>query len=211
MAAGAAASIDAVWKPVRVASLESDVAVPAAQTFISALVGGLVASLGGGMAGLHPLTPGLVGAAAVGAITWYVLLNEHRASLWELSGSPAQQSEDKDEQVKRQYKPEVRVEIVERDASSGGVKRMRWLDLPIDDENLPALARYLTRNGILSRRAVADFVRPEQYQELIDVLLNAGLARLRGNDPRAGVELTPSGRAMFRSVVEAGGGGGRTL
>jgi len=72
-------------RPGRSANLEADVVVPAAQAALSGVLGGsLAAWVLHEVAGWDTVRVWIVATALVTAVTWGLLLREHRRLLWEL-------------------------------------------------------------------------------------------------------------------------------
>ena len=193
------------YSPTRLARLESDVIVPALQAALVAAAVGLgagvcVLTLGGPIADLQGAElwtwAGRI-AGTTGALTWAYttvqLVIDHRRLLW------AAETTDADgHQVRaRDVAPVVRVEL-----SSNNGQQVRFIDLPISDAKLRAVAVAVLRNGrAFSRPALAGVLSQGDYHKLAAALVNRGLARdLPGNKR----ELTAAGRAVLRRVLGDG-------
>jgi hypothetical protein len=93
----------------------------------------------------------------------------------------------------------TRMELVDR---SRGI---RWVDVPLNDQELEELARaVLVRRLPLSRRQLSeDGVLPEEaYGDVLAAFLDGGLAELKGRTRNAGIRLTGSGRAFLRQYLD---------
>lgn len=190
-------------RPGRPASLESDVAVPIAQSVFTALVAGLGAlgvALAAGWA-----KPGLwavLGALVALVSSWLALLRQHRDLLWEIE-TLAGADLDRDGAIGVPLvDPEprtVRAEIIEDNG-----QRIRYVDVPLSDRELATLAAGVLQDGVtFSRRSLsdADLLEAERYSDVKDALLEGGLLRYRGDGPHAGVEVSPAGRAFLRQYL----------
>jgi hypothetical protein len=194
-------------RPVRDASLESDVAVPGLQAVITGVAVGLAGGTASAVFGWPKpwlIALGLVGGTT--ALTWLVLLRAHRDLLWEIErvigtdldrdgdvGKPDQRA------VVGEPEPRVtRVEITDRDN-----KRIRYVDLPLSDGEIERVARaVLVAKGSFSQRGLSDILSQEQYSETYDSMLEGGLLRYKGKSARAGVELTGAGRAFLEQYLD---------
>lgn len=176
-------------------SLESDVLVPLAQAGISGLVLGLLVGTVAALIGARQ--PVLIGAA-VGALVlagvWLLLLADRRQLLWTIERVTGRDL-DGDHAIGRPTRePPVTLELVDR-----ARRQMRYLELPLSDDQVAAIARRVLRpGGMFTRQALVGVVTNDVYQALIEKLLGAGLLRTRGGGVTTGVELTPSGRAWLR-------------
>jgi len=183
-------------QPSGKAELIGDVLVPMLQATVTGIVGAMV----GGLVGGH------LGAAAIGGavsfgLSWLVLLVDHRAALWAIE-TVAGQDIDGD-QVVGNPDPEpvstVRVELAQRHP---GGQRLRFVDLPIDDDKLSDVALAVLRNGSpFSRDGLSSVLSQTEYRRLSGAMVEAGLLHdLPGNRR----ELSASGRALLRRLVVVG-------
>ena len=190
-------------RPVREASLESDVAVPGLQALLSGLAAAVIT---GGVASWaawpKPWTLALVAGGAGVALSWLALLRDSRNLLWEvetLLGADL----DRDGSVGAPVKiaePEARTVRVE--VKSHGGKRIRFVDVPLSDGELTRLARATLRDGkTFSRRALTGVLEAEHYGELSAAMLKGGLLRYRGAGRKSGLELTGAGGAFLRQYL----------
>jgi hypothetical protein len=193
-------------KPQRSASLESDALVPAIQAGLSALV----ASIAGGAtsAVLDVWRPwpaaGVCGVGAL-AISWLVLLRDHRGLLWDIERvTGADLDGDGHVGQRIQVKPDVtRVEVTEHRRNQ---TRVRYCDVPLSDPELERLAAGVLQRGVsFSRRSLADaeILEAERYSDVKDAMMGGGLLRYRGNGKHSGLELSPAGRAFLRQYLRA--------
>jgi hypothetical protein len=140
---------------------------------------------------------GAVGGAGFLGLAWAVLLGEHRRLLWEIervSGADL----DGDGAVGVPEAKTTRVEVTER---TNGHTRMRFVDVPLSDAELEAVARaVLVQRERFSRRGLSGVLTQSQYADVYDAMLNGGLLRDR-SDGR-GVELSPSGRAFLGQYID---------
>ncbi len=189
-------------RPVRSAAVESDVVTPVLQSAISGLVIGVVASVVAVVASVpRPVLIGVGAGSGVLAVTWGVLLGEHRRLLWEVeriigadvdgdgvAGDPVTVESDLQPQV-------TRVEVDER---HNGSRRIRYVDVPLSDRELERLARaVLERRERFSRRGLSDLLSQSQYSAVYSAMLDGGLLFDTGN----GNELTAAGRAFLRQYL----------
>lgn len=188
-------------RPVRDPAVESDVITPGLQSLISGAVGGLLCGAGAGLVGWsRPVLIGAVGGAGFLGLAWAVLLGEHRRLLWEIervSGADL----DGDGAVGVPGVPEAKTTRVEVTERTNGHTRMRFVDVPLSDAELEAVARaVLVQRERFSRRGLSGVLTQSQYADVYDAMLNGGLLRDR-SDGR-GVELSPSGRAFLGQYID---------
>jgi hypothetical protein len=191
---------------VRDPAIESDVVTPVLQSIMSGAVGALVAGAGAVVAGVKtsPWAVAALGGAAVLGLAWYVLLREHRGLLWEVERITGADI-DGDGAVGTPGAPEstepreVRVEITERGRNRA---RMRFVDVPLSDQELESVARaVLVQREAFSQRGLGDILSQEQYRATYQAMLDGGLLRFKGKSARAGVELTGAGRAFLEQYL----------
>lgn len=181
--------------PARPPSLESDVAVPLAQSLATGfLLGGATGLAGVWLQAPDPLALG-VGVGVVATVgTWAMLLRQVRDLLWTVITTVSQERTEPE-------RPTVRVEV----AQEGG-RVVRYLDLPGDPDRLAVLARGVLAGRPLSEATWCGAGRPFSRGEFADLraeLLRAGLARWRNPQaPAQGVILTPAGRAVLRRLAQ---------
>ena len=179
-------------EPTRTAEIAGDVAVPLAQSGVTAIVGGLVGLLVAG-----PVA-GAVSTGLAFGVSWLVLLVDHRKALWSVEKITGVDLDgDGHAGDPNAHEPQrVRVEIVE---NNGRQARIQYLDLPLDLDKLTDVAHALLEEGAsLSRRSLSDVITQTEYNNLGPALVNAGLARdLPGNRR----ELTGAGRSMLRELI----------
>ena len=193
-------------RPARNANLESDVAAPGIQAAVSGLIagigrGGIAAALGAA----HPWAIGLgVGAGALG-VAWFVLLRDQRALLWEVETLTGADLDRNGVVGKPEQSPTVRVEIEERKPKGRG--SLSFVHLPCTPEQLETLARGALNGKPLSESAWTRKGRPfsrREFSKVRDELVERGLVRWVNPAAHAqGLELTLTGRAVFRRIVEA--------
>jgi hypothetical protein len=189
--------------PARDASIESDVAVPAAQSVITAL---LLGSGGGAFAAVAGAPRSLLIGVGVGAtaatISWLSLLSDHRRLLWTFE-TVTGQDVDGDGSIGQpdQHQEPVTVEIVKRERKNH--TSMHYVNLGLSEGELKRVANaLLVRREPLSRRGLEDVLESERYSKFLDALLKANLAYPKGKSLNAGVELSGPGRFFFRQYLE---------
>ena len=182
-------------RPARSGTLESDFVVPLAQSVVTGVLGAILTAVIAAVAGAS--RPAVVGAVVGGVVlagVWLLALSDRRRLLWEIE-RVSNLDLDRDGQTGPPVRPPVTtVELVDRKR-----KRIRYLDLPLDDQQLEELAREVLKpGGKFNRQSVARVMSNDVYQIVIERLLDGGLLRTRGEGVTTGVELTPSGRAWLR-------------
>jgi hypothetical protein len=147
-----------------------------------------------------PLVFAPVAALAVGLslFAWQVtrLLAERRDLLWRRERV---EGRDLDGDGIIGQPTTTRVEVV--DKRNG---RIRYLNLPLDDDALERLARAaMIKRVDWSRRNLADAgaLTEEAYSAVVGPMLAGGLLAYRGNGPTSGIELTATGRAFLRQYL----------
>jgi hypothetical protein len=192
---------------VRDPHVESDFVTPVLQSLFSGVTGGILTGALAEIAGWpKPLLIGLAGGAGVLGLTWFILLREHRDLLWEIERVTGADI-DRDGAVGEPHSVEAdieprstRVEITER---KPGHTRMRFVDVPLSDAELEAVARaVLVQREAFSQRGLGDILSQDQYRETYQALLDGGLLRYKGKNAQAGVELTGAGRAFLEQYLE---------
>ena len=183
-------------RPARPAAVGSDVVTPALQAFVSGLAAACVAIVPTVLLNLPWLVVPTAGGVAF-ALSWALLLTEHRRSLWEVE---TYQNDAPELPAAEPAKSTTRLAV-----TLGNVHRER--ELPLSPDALLRLARALAGGqrpfserelvsaNLLSGRA--------QYEQTRDALLNMAWLRWRNpNDRRQGVEWTAPGRAGLRALAE---------
>jgi hypothetical protein len=192
-------------RPVRDPAIESDVITPVLQALMSGAVGAILSGAGAVIADASkPVAFAALGGAGVLGLAWFTLLREHRGLLWEIERVTGADL-DRDGTVgapgaSQSTEPrEVRVEITERSRNRA---RMRFVDVPLSDSELEAVARaVLVQREAFSQRGLADILSQEQYGATYQAMLDGGLLRYKGKSARAGVELTGAGRAFLEQYL----------
>ena len=144
-------------------------------------------------------------SSAGAGLAWFVLIPRWHQLLWrveEIVGADL----DEDDQVGHPTRPRnIRVEIVEQGRQH---HRIRFVDLPptIEDSHLEQIAHAVMprpegEGRPFSRRSLQGIISPEQYRDLKEALLGAGLVTLAGRSERAGIVLTGAGRAFLRQFL----------
>ena len=191
-------------KPQRSATLESDAVVPLVQSLASAAVAAIAGGAASAVTGLWRPWPvsGVFGVGAL-ALSWLVLLREHRGLLWDVERITGADL-DGDGHAGRpiEVKPDtVRVEVLERER---GNTRVRYVDVPLSDPELERLAAGVLERGVnFSRRSLADaeILEAERYSDVKDAMMGGDLLRYRGKGKHSGLELSPAGRAFLRQYL----------
>jgi hypothetical protein len=192
-------------RPVRDASLESDVFTPSLQALISGVAGGVC--LGALAAIFHwdrPFVIGLASGTGVMGLTWFVLLREHRDLLWEverITGTDLDRDGAVGEPVAVDTEPEPRITRVEVTERKKG--RIRYVDVPLSDGELERMARaVLVAKESFSQRGLGNILSQDQYSETYQAMLDGGLLRYKGKSARSGVELTGAGKAFLEQYLD---------
>jgi len=190
-------------QPRRLATLESDLAVPVLQAVaigvaaglaigvLTLALGGWLADLRGGQlwawAGRLAGVTSAVGSS--GVLVWFVL--DTRAALHRIERVTGRDL-DRDGHVGTP--PTTRITIQDPDR-----KRTRFADLPLEDARLASVASEVLGNGASwSRRSLGSVLSQNEYEQLSSEMLRAGLLRELPGRRR---ELTGSGRALLRRLV----------
>ena len=176
--------------PARVGTLRSDLVLPLGQAIVTALVGTILGVILGGW------RLGVAAGGVMFAITWLLLLWDHRRAMWVVEYITGQDL-DRDGAIGKPEPQQVRVELVE-DHRGGG--RLRFLDLPITEAKLRDVARAVLGEGAnFSRRGLGEVMSQADYERLARAMIKAGLlVDLPGNNR----ELSAAGRALLRRVSE---------
>jgi hypothetical protein len=174
---------------------------------VQSLVSALVASIAGGVLSIvtgfwRPWPSAALSGVATLALSWLVLLRDHRGLLWDVERIIGADL-DRDGTIGPiEVKPDVtRVEITQHDRGS---TRVRYIDVPLSDPELEQLATGILQRGItFSRRSLSDagLLEPERYSDVQDAMLTGDLLRYRGRGKHSGLELTPAGRAFLRQYL----------
>ena len=92
----------------------------------------------------------------------------------------------------------TRVEIVE------SKKPNSQIDLPVKEEILCNIASaVLGKKRRFSRRGLApDVISECQFNKLLNIMLEEGLAQYRNDRPQSGIELTHKGKCMFQEFLD---------
>jgi len=192
---GAAMPAGASWErrqPSRTAELAGDVLVPAMQAIITGLVGAVVGGLVGGSPGA-----GLTSGAVVFGLAWLVLLLDHRNALWVIERVTGADLDGDQVVGKPEAPPPTTVRVELRERHNGG-QRLRWIDLPVGDDKLAAVAEAIQDGASFSRRGLSEVLTQGDYDKLSGAMLGAGLLHDVGNKRI----LSGSGRAMLRQITE---------
>jgi hypothetical protein len=186
-----------------VSSTEEQVLIPALQAVLLAgswaLLGAVVAIFVAIRAHIGLLTAlaasgGLFLALFALLVTNFI--SERRRLLWGLERL-TRVDLDQDGTIGPPDKQSVTVELVDR-----ARKSIRYVDLPLNDDELAVIARAVLAEGVeWSRRSLEAAGFRGDYSAILDPLLEAGLLAHRGRGKTAGVELTGSGRAFLRQYL----------
>ena len=193
--------------PGRLATLESDLAVPVGQALAVGLAVGLAAGVGALLLG--PAVAGLDGAALwtwaarlalfVAAVTLaiavVVFVGQARKALLGQLERWVGRDLDGDGQVGNVPAPHVKVTLV-----GPGKGQQRFIDLPVALDELRAVAVAVLRDGRpFSRAGLAGVVSQSHYARLAQAMIKRGLlVALPGNKRR----LSLAGRAVLARLLE---------
>jgi hypothetical protein len=190
-------------RPVRDATLESDVAAPALQALITGVTAG--ACIGAVAAVAQWQRPGAIGLAAgtgVLSLTWWALLRDHRRLLWEIervAGTDLNGDGHVGDPRHVDVHPEPRTTRVEITERRPGHTRMRFVDVPLSDRELERIAHAVfVQKENFSRRGLSDIISQEDYAATYNAMLEGGLIAHIGNSN----ELTAAGRNFLRQYLE---------
>lgn len=198
---GGDATTGASWqeyrRPARPASVSSDVIAPALQSLVIAAAASFVAILPAVAFDLSWLVVPTAGAFGF-ALSWALLLSEHRRSLWEVE---TYQRDPVDAPAAAEP-PRTTTRLA---VTLGNVHHER--ELPVEPDALLRLARALAGGqrpfserelvsaGLLSGRT--------QYEQTREALLKMGWLRWKNaNDRRAGLDWTAPGRAGLEALAD---------
>jgi len=126
------------------------------------------------------------------------LLVDHRNALWvieRVTGQDLDGDQVTGDPLQVSPPSTVRVELAEQ---HNGGQRLRWVDLPIGDDKLAAVAEAIQDGASFSRRGLSEVLTQGDYDKLSGAMLGAGLLHDVGNKRI----LSGSGRAMLRQITE---------
>lgn len=187
-------------EPARAASLASDVGVPALQALISGMVAALLVAVGVMAWGWSWAA---VGASGVGvlAITWALLLVDHRRLLWAVENLTSGDL-DGDGVVGNPEPARLVLEVKQETSERRGLD---FLHLDVDQAIFLTWARAALAGQSLAVAAWVGRGRPftrGQYEGMLAELERSGIVRLSdARNPQNGRELTGAGRAALRACV----------
>jgi len=187
-------------EPARAASVGSDVAVPALQALISGVVAGAVVLALCVAFGWALRIAGAV-ALAVLAITWLLLLVDHRRLLWAVENL-TRADLNRDGAIGQQEPARLVLEVKQSGADRRGLDFLhlaidqatflQWAAAALDGRSL-AVSSWVGRGRLFSR---------SQYDGMIAELERAGIVRpVDARNAQSGRELSPAGRAALRACV----------
>ena len=195
-----AAEPGATWqeykRPARAANVASDVATPALQSLVTGIAAAFVGVVLAFAFDLSWLAGPTAGALAF-ALSWWWLLRDGRAALWEVETFQR-------EPVTVPPPAEPAKATTRLAVTLGNVHHER--ELPIEPDVLLRLARSLAGGarafserelvgaGLLSGRA--------QYEQVRDALLAMNWLRWKSSDRRQGLDWTAPGRAGLRALAD---------
>lgn len=196
-----AAEPGATWqeyrRPARAANVSSDVATPALQSLVTGVAAAFVGVVLAFVFDLSWLAGPTAGALAF-ALSWWWLLRDGRAALWEVETFQREPATVPPPATAEPAKAATRLAV-----TLGNTHQER--DLPIEPDVLLRLARTcangarafsereLVGAGLLSGRA--------QYEQVRDVLLAMNWLRWKSSDRRQGLDWTTPGRAGLRALA----------
>ena len=181
-------------RPARAANVAADVATPALQSTVTALAASFVAIVPAVALDLSWLIVPTAGAVAF-ALSWWWLLRDGRAALWEVETFQREPEAATPEPAKATTRLAVTL---------GNSHHER--ELPIEPDMLLRLARALDNGarsfserelvgaGLLSGRT--------QYEQVRDTLVVMGWLRWKAADRRQGLDWTAPGRAGLRALAD---------
>lgn len=181
-------------RPARAANVAADVATPALQSLVTGVAAAFVAIVPAVVLDLSWLVVPTAGAFAF-ALSWWWLLRDARAALWEVETF---QREPVEPATVEPAKATTRLAV-----TLGNSHHER--ELPIEPDMLLRLARALDNGarsfserelvgaGLLSGRT--------QYEATRDALLAMGWLRWKASDRRQGLDWTAPGRAGLRALA----------
>lgn len=176
--------------PTREPTVQGDVAVPFLQAGVTGVVFGLTVGVISVAAG-GPWWVGVIGLGVVFMATWLWLLFDSRQLLRSVETIVGRDL-DGDGAIGT-----VRVETTDREA-----RQMRYVDLPVGDDVLKAVAvAVLKGQRPFSRRGLSGVVSEGDFNKLSGAMMEGGLARYRDGKPQSGMELTGSGRAVLQHYL----------
>jgi hypothetical protein len=197
---------DAIRKtPVRQASLEADVLVPAAQSLVGAVVTTLPAIIVAQLARWEWYSPLAIGACTI-LVQWFSIvkkLESERSIVEEFSYTPSEEIERPLAQGNPQEP--VRLEVVSKDDNYGVAFKIVDLPQSVSGREFVGLCQ-----GVLAGRSLArknwvgegkQFSR-DQYDDLISAMMTAGLINAI---PGKGKKLTLGGKHAIRRMIREGG------
>jgi len=182
----------------RAASIESEFAVPLFISTVNAAIAAVAAVAVGYLARSdYTAAAAVLIAAATFGTSFYQTTKRQLDSIWTREEYGEEVIEPASAPALPAPPSTVHIEIAEKRASGTA---MKFLDLPITDQQLARLAIHLHNGGTFSRDATAHiFAGKEQYPETKRILTGAGL--LREVDRKGTVELTSAGKSLFAKVL----------
>ena len=181
-------------RPARAANVAADVATPALQSVVTGVAASFVAIVPAVAFDLSWLIVPTAGAVAF-ALSWWWLLRDGRAALWEVETFQREPEPATPEPAKATTRLAVTL---------GNTHHER--ELPIEPDMLLRLARSLAGGarpfserelvgaGLLSGRT--------QYEATRDALVAMGWLRWKSTDRRQGLDWTAPGRAGLRALAD---------
>lgn len=187
-------------RPARAANVSSDVATPALQSLVTAAAAAFVAIVPAVAFDLPWLMVPTAGAIAF-ALTWALLLAEHRRTLWEVETHQRDAAQPPPSTTPSAEPARAATRLA---VTLGNTHQER--DLPIEPDVLLRLARTLAGGGhsFSERELVAAGLLSgrAQYEQVRDVLLAMNWLRWKAADRRQGLEWTAPGRAGLRALAD---------
>ena len=185
----------------RKADIMSEFGVPLCISCGYAMIG---AGTGAVLANIMYVAPGPVVALVAlvtGSVAYIVTTKRQLQSLWTVE----EYGEEEATEVRGllpapEVVKSVRLEIEEK--RNGRTHSLKFLDLPISDHKLLALARHLVASKRFSRDVLekASILTKDEYTEVKRILLNVGF--LREIDRKGTTELTSAGKSMFTKLMQ---------
>lgn len=183
-------------------TFESEVLIPAVQTFLTGIILGTGAALLAWLAGSEKyLEWGIAVWAATMIISWLMLLGRSWRLIERVLGVDLNNDGIIGEPELEPPLPKVRVIVDQIDGHAG-----EFIDLTLEPERLVGVSRSLMEGSTFSHSSLAGPGRPltrAEYEQLRDEFLRRGL--IRWYDDRAhnqGLRLTAKGQALTRHFAQ---------
>lgn len=181
-------------RPARAANVASDVSTPALQSLVTGVAAAFVAIVPAVVLDISLLAVPVAGALAF-AMSWWWLLRDARAALWEVETYQREPTPPPAEPAKGSTRLAVTL---------GNTHHER--ELPIEPDVLLRLARTVAGGGhSFSERELVGaglLSGRTQYEATRDALVAMGWLRWKSSDRRQGLDWTAPGRAGLRALAD---------